>query len=340
MPARGSTWKGERRRCALGLAGACLLAAPLAAADAHSESSCAAFYTSAQSRNLREDLGVTEGFRRCALVGSSGLLRRQRVAEEIDDHDMVMRFNLAPVDGYEEIVGSRTTLRMLNSEAVYEALQCSARYSNRSICPDYTVVLNTFRKDFAGSFRSECSDATHIVDADPVLNNDVVHKLTPQFKHPMSGSVGVALALALCKDRVDVYGFTHRGNVQFNDQVPYHYYGEDEQKGFIDVLLDSLPETAKMLSDLADDEAKGCLHLDAPSELQPLLNRTSVAADVALQDPLSQPPGGCGHSVANLSFTMFLVIVCASAVACIGCCCLCWCYCRGKKRSEIEEGAE
>eukprot|EP00971_Amphidinium_carterae_P094312 1866942-Amphidinium_carterae.1 len=53
---------------------------------------------------------------RCAVVGSSGLLQRQRVAAEIDGHDMVMRFNMAPVDGYEHIVGGRTTLRMLNSE--------------------------------------------------------------------------------------------------------------------------------------------------------------------------------------------------------------------------------
>jgi len=300
---------------------------------------CSSFYDTAESRDLRHQLGVPKGYKSCAVVGSSGLLQRQRVAAEIDGHDMVMRFNMAPVDGYEHIVGGRTTLRMLNSEAVYQVMHCNAHAVNRSICPDYTVMLNTFRKDFAGEYRSLCDkDDTNIVDADPVLSNSLVTKLTPQFKHPMSGSVGIALALSVCSERVDVYGFTHKGTVRFNKDVPYHYYGKDEEKGFIDVLLDSLPETAKLLSELAAGEAHGCLHLDAPEKLHPLLKQTKVYLhDHEWKDPLSQPPGGCEHFVGNISLPALLLVIGACILICCMCCLACCKFCRPSARM-VEPG--
>ncbi|CAI7884287.1 unnamed protein product, partial [Closterium sp. NIES-54] len=40
----------------------------------------------------------------CALVGNSGALLLREDGEEIDKHDMVLRFNTAPTKGYEKQV--------------------------------------------------------------------------------------------------------------------------------------------------------------------------------------------------------------------------------------------
>eukprot|EP00899_Mesostigma_viride_P022303 jgi/Mesvir1/3257/Mv16395-RA.2 len=70
--------------------------------------------------------GVPDRFRRtfpapcrrsCAVVGSGGTILGLRQGAEIDDHDLVIRLNVAPVAGYEEDVGTRTTIRVFYPEA-------------------------------------------------------------------------------------------------------------------------------------------------------------------------------------------------------------------------------
>mmetsp|Transcript_29004 Transcript_29004/g.81691 ORF Transcript_29004/g.81691 Transcript_29004/m.81691 type:complete len:447 (+) Transcript_29004:194-1534(+) len=55
-------------------------------------------------------------FEKCAVVGSSGILHHFQFGEEIDDHDMVLRFNSAPTRGFEKLVGSKTTHRITNTQ--------------------------------------------------------------------------------------------------------------------------------------------------------------------------------------------------------------------------------
>jgi hypothetical protein len=50
-----------------------------------------------------------------AVVGNSGQLLDSGYGENIDGADTVIRFNAAPVAGFEEDVGSRTTFRALNA---------------------------------------------------------------------------------------------------------------------------------------------------------------------------------------------------------------------------------
>ncbi|KAK3881540.1 hypothetical protein Pcinc_014012 [Petrolisthes cinctipes] len=57
-------------------------------------------------------------FNTCAVVSSSAALRGSKLGYFIDSHDAVVRFNHAPTLGYVSDVGSRTTLRIVNSQVV------------------------------------------------------------------------------------------------------------------------------------------------------------------------------------------------------------------------------
>uniref|UniRef100_A0A061S202 beta-galactoside alpha-(2,6)-sialyltransferase n=1 Tax=Tetraselmis sp. GSL018 TaxID=582737 RepID=A0A061S202_9CHLO len=54
----------------------------------------------------------------CALVGNSASLLQYQFGNEIDGHDVVMRFNDAPTRGFEESVGRRCTFRAVTYEHV------------------------------------------------------------------------------------------------------------------------------------------------------------------------------------------------------------------------------
>ncbi|KAH8321508.1 hypothetical protein KR074_006819 [Drosophila pseudoananassae] len=54
----------------------------------------------------------------CAIVSSAGSLAGSKLGRFIDTHDIVMRFNHAPTEGHEVDVGSKTTIRVVNSQVV------------------------------------------------------------------------------------------------------------------------------------------------------------------------------------------------------------------------------
>ncbi|XP_073660110.1 beta-galactoside alpha-2,6-sialyltransferase 1 isoform X3 [Tursiops truncatus] len=55
---------------------------------------------------------------RCAVVSSAGSLKSSQLGREIDDHDAVLRFNGAPTANFQQDVGTRTTIRLMNSQLV------------------------------------------------------------------------------------------------------------------------------------------------------------------------------------------------------------------------------
>ncbi|CAH1984946.1 unnamed protein product [Acanthoscelides obtectus] len=57
-------------------------------------------------------------FNTCAIVSSAGALKGSNLGKFIDSHDLVLRFNNAPTKGFEEDVGRKTTVRLLNSQVV------------------------------------------------------------------------------------------------------------------------------------------------------------------------------------------------------------------------------
>ncbi|XP_078697001.1 beta-galactoside alpha-2,6-sialyltransferase 2-like [Branchiostoma floridae x Branchiostoma belcheri] len=63
-----------------------------------------------------ESLEKLVHFNSCAVVSSSHGLRLHTYGKEIDSHDAVLRFNCAPTQGFEQFVGNRTDIRLVNTQ--------------------------------------------------------------------------------------------------------------------------------------------------------------------------------------------------------------------------------
>ena len=227
------------------------------------------------SRALRQTLGApSEGFASCAVVGSSGILTLERLGERIDSAELVIRFNLQGVHGFEPIVGRRTSLRSINSETIGFILAehqrdihvgggTLRRFRNASWCPDYPVYLNSGKPLHLSAFRAVCSGATTIIDDSAFDEHKaVLESLGPQDANLMSGQLGVALATMLCPKGVDVYGVTHAGSQQITQkrEVPYHYFDANAQLDSVD----SLDDSARLLSLFAEVTWRGFISAHGP----------------------------------------------------------------------------
>ncbi|XP_067092896.1 ST3 beta-galactoside alpha-2,3-sialyltransferase 7 [Osmerus mordax] len=77
------------------------------------------------------------GCRRCVVVGSGGVLHGSHLGSHIDQYDVIIRMNNAPVSGFERDAGSRTTIRLMYPEG--------APHSPREYLHTPLVVLVVFK---------------------------------------------------------------------------------------------------------------------------------------------------------------------------------------------------
>ncbi|XP_077985211.1 beta-galactoside alpha-2,6-sialyltransferase 1-like [Glandiceps talaboti] len=62
--------------------------------------------------------GSSTLYNTCAVVMNSDALRDSNMGRDIDSHDAVLRFNVAPIKGFEKDVGSKTTIRITNNQVL------------------------------------------------------------------------------------------------------------------------------------------------------------------------------------------------------------------------------
>ncbi|XP_077190174.1 CMP-N-acetylneuraminate-beta-1,4-galactoside alpha-2,3-sialyltransferase isoform X5 [Paroedura picta] len=130
--------------------------------------------------------------RRCIIVGNGGILANKSLGLKIDDYDIVIRLNSAPVKGFEKDVGGKTTLRITYPEG---AIQKPEQYEKDSL-----FVLAGFKwQDFKWL-------------------KYIVYK--EKVNIPTLGSVAITMVLHNC-DEVAVAGFGYDMN---SPNAPLHYY--------------------------------------------------------------------------------------------------------------------
>ncbi|XP_059419910.1 CMP-N-acetylneuraminate-beta-1,4-galactoside alpha-2,3-sialyltransferase-like isoform X4 [Carassius carassius] len=130
--------------------------------------------------------------KRCIIVGNGGILSNKSLGAHIDEYDVVIRLNEAPVSGYTRDVGTKTTLRITYPEG---AIQKPERYEKDSL-----FVFSAFKPlDFKWLRQMVFKEKLNI---------------------PTLGTVAITMALHNC-DEVAVAGFGYDMNTP---HAPLHYY--------------------------------------------------------------------------------------------------------------------
>uniref|UniRef100_A0A663F4I2 CMP-N-acetylneuraminate-beta-galactosamide-alpha-2,3-sialyltransferase 4 n=1 Tax=Aquila chrysaetos chrysaetos TaxID=223781 RepID=A0A663F4I2_AQUCH len=179
--------------------------------------------------------------RRCAVVGNGHRLRNSSMGETINTYDVVIRLNNAPVHGYEQDVGSKTTMRLFYPESAH----FNPRTENN---PDTLLVLVPFKPMDFQWMEAILNDKKRVRKGfwrqPPLIwdaNPERVRILNPYYmevtaakllnlpmkqprkvkQKPTTGLLAITLALHFC-DLVHIAGFGYPDSA--NKKQTIHYY--------------------------------------------------------------------------------------------------------------------
>lgn len=188
-----------------------------------------------------EDLPGSE-FKTCAVVTSAGAILNSSLGKEINSHDAVLRFNAAPIRGYEDDVGNKTTLRIINSQILARP---NHHFNTSSLYKDVTLIVwdpAPYSADLYSWLQSPDYDLftpyvqhrlLHPAQPFYILHPKFIWQLwdviqgntqeTIQPNPPSSGFIGILLMMALCRE-VNVYEYIP--SLRQTDLCHYHenYY--------------------------------------------------------------------------------------------------------------------
>jgi hypothetical protein len=162
-------------------------------------------------------------YKSCAVVGNSGSLLETQFGFDIDKNEAVIRFNAAVTQGYEQFVGQKTTVRLLNAvdykgpEGTEDELRLTTARGS-----DVKVWVKKLEQK-----PEEMRNKSFVLDPEMLC-----HAWAWIGKHgekPSSGLVGVVLALKMC-EKVEMFGFQSK-NYFGKFSRPHYYDWERPQKG-------------------------------------------------------------------------------------------------------------
>ncbi|XP_077884069.1 lactosylceramide alpha-2,3-sialyltransferase isoform X1 [Ictidomys tridecemlineatus] len=183
--------------------------------------------------------------RRCVVIGSGGILHGLGLGPALNQFDVVIRLNSAPIEGYSEHVGNKTTIRMTYpegaplSDAEYHATDLFVAVLFKSVDFNWLQAMAKnetlpfwvrlfFWKQVAEKIPLQ---PKHFRILNPVIIQetafDILRYPEPQSRFwgrdknvPTMGAVAVILATHLC-DEVSLAGF---GYDLSRPQMPLHYF--------------------------------------------------------------------------------------------------------------------
>ncbi|XP_020506644.2 ST3 beta-galactoside alpha-2,3-sialyltransferase 7 isoform X1 [Labrus bergylta] len=206
-----------------------------------SEENLALALASLPQPGLPPSLKREGGCKRCVVVGSGGVLHGSYLGSHIDQYDVIIRLNNAPVPGFERDAGTRTTIRLLYPEGAphsaeeYKKTTMVALVVFKSL--DLAWLTSVITKQPL-SFWSKLWFWREVVDDIPlraenfrILHPEIMHKTGQVLQKyavkqgemvPTLGASAVVMALQLC-DQVSLAGF---GYDMQHPEARLHYYEE------------------------------------------------------------------------------------------------------------------
>ncbi|XP_034145684.1 beta-galactoside alpha-2,6-sialyltransferase 2 [Esox lucius] len=186
--------------------------------------------------------GQGSKFKSCAVVASAGAMLHSSLGNEIDSHEAVLRFNSAPTEGYENDVGNKTTIRIINSQI--PALpryhfNTSSLYQGISLVAwdpaPYSVDLPRWYRNPDYDLFTPYKERRRLHPNQPfyilhpkfiwqlwdVIQGNFLESIQPN--PPSSGFIGILLMMSLCEE---VHVYEYIPSLRQTDLCHYHerYY--------------------------------------------------------------------------------------------------------------------
>ncbi|KAJ8287328.1 hypothetical protein GJAV_G00050280 [Gymnothorax javanicus] len=205
-------------------------------------------------------------FRTCAVVGNSGILLKSGCGPEIDEHDFVIRCNLAPLEEFADDVGLRSDFTTMNPSVIQRAFGELKNQSEQERFVRRLTALNDSvlwipafmvkggEKHVEGVNDLILKNKLPIRTAYPSLR--LIHAVRGYWltnkvniKRPSTGLLMYTMATRFC-DEIHLYGFwpfpkDSRGNL-----VKYHYYDTLKYRYFSNASPHRMPLEFRTLKTL------------------------------------------------------------------------------------------
>ena len=151
-------------------------------------------------------------FNVCSLVGSSGSLLYFENGPAIDESDLVIRFNHAPIKMFEKFVGSRTDLRISNGEHLGFNEKPNEKTLHHLRAKSFLTRILLYEKKFGKA------KLPYLVN--PGFTEYVANASLPYIAS--SGYFAILMAMEVCS-HVHLYGF----HSSFNQGSRHHYFNAE-----------------------------------------------------------------------------------------------------------------
>ncbi|KAL0994584.1 hypothetical protein UPYG_G00124440 [Umbra pygmaea] len=213
--------------------------------------------------------------RSCVVVGNGFVIKNSSLGNAINNYDIVIRLNNAPVRGYEDDVGNKTTMRLFYPESASfdpglqndpGTLMVLVPFKQKDVIWLKEILYNEKRTLRKGFWKIPpqiwLAKPSQIRILDPYFMHQTASRVlhlpinTPAKRnkissHPTTGILAIYVALNFC-DVVHIAGFGYPDSK--NIKYPIHYYGHDTMKSMKN-SYHNLSTEAKALKRLEDSGA-------------------------------------------------------------------------------------